>query len=235
MAYKVLVDDLTVNSDGGEITDLFGNVIGHQTLSNIYSKGTVLDDDQVGEALRESVDRGETEGYLEKVGDGEGSDYVAEPFPGYGDLSVEEVQAIFKVVPSETIRAIVEFEASDDGEGRSGIVDYHIGRGEAFTDRLEGRASSPAQEGEEKPALESIVTREVGESDFVFGESLSDDGQPQVDFGHKEGDDTPEGEKATSADGKTKTGSRRGRRAAAKAAPAKDATPAAAEASGDKD
>lgn len=224
MPYEVLVNDLTVNRDGAPITDLFGNVLGFQTESSIFQKGDVLEDDQVAESLRDSVDNGDTEGYLKKVGNAEleASREAQEPFPGYSDMDVEQIQTLLKFLPSEAVRSVVEFEINH-GDNRPGIADWHIGRGEAFTDRLTGRAGSPGQEkAVDKEDLQAIVTRDVGEDDFTFGESLSDDGQPQVDFGSKEGDDTPEGERVTQADEGASTPSRRGRRAskaAAKAAP----------------
>jgi hypothetical protein len=210
--YRVLVDDLTVNADGPELTDLFGNPIGYQTVSTTHAKGTVLTEDQVGEATRQSVSDGGMEGYLERVGD---SDYeesleLREPFPGYSELSVEEVQAAFKVLPSSAIRAVQEYEGSEYGQGRHGIVDYHIGRGEAFTDRLTGRASSPVQEAGEKP-IADIVTREVTDSDFRFGEGPQDDGTPQREIGSLDGDTRTEGEKVA-AEGDDKPKVRRGRR-----------------------
>jgi hypothetical protein len=212
MPYKVLVDDLTVNRDGPEITDLFGNVIGYQSISAIHRKGAVLDDDQVGEAMRQSVDDGETEGFLEKAGSGdaEEANRLGEPLPGYDDLEVEQVQALFKVVPSATIRAIVEYEASDEGQQRAGIVDYHIGRAEAFSDRLTGRAGSPSQDGAEKPSLESIQTREVGEDDVVFGLGPNDDGQPQVELDESR---ASEGESVKEAAKGSSRSARRGSRA----------------------
>lgn len=213
--YRVLVDDLTVNADGPEITDLFGNAIGYQTVSQTHAKGTVLTEDQVSEATRNSVEAGDMDGYLESVGDDdyEESLELREPFPGYNDLSVEEVQAAFKVLPSEAIRAVQEYESSDYGQGRHGIVDYHIGRGEAFTDRLTGRASSPVQEPDEKP-IADIVTRDVGDSDFRFGEGPQDDGTPQREIGALDGDTRTEGEKIA-AEGEDKPKVRRGRRSRA--------------------
>jgi hypothetical protein len=234
MPYKVLVDDLTVNSDGPAVTDLFGNVLGYQQVSKTYARGAVLEDEAVGDALRKAVDDGQTEGYLEKVGQRELDDSreAQEPFPGYNDMDVEQIQLALRYLPSDAVRAIVEFESSEAGQGRAGIVDWHIGRGEAYTDRLMGRVGSKGQEPEEeKEQLRAIVTREVQEDDFRFGESLSDDGQPQVPFGAKEGDQSTEKERETREDSEEpKTASRRGRRAT-KAA--EGAAPASAQADSD--
>lgn len=214
--YRVLVDDLTVNADGPEITDMFGQVIGYQTVSATHAKGTVLSEDQVSEAQREAVENGQTEGYLEKVGssDYEESLELAEPFPGYNDLAVEDVQAAFKVLPSEAIRAVMEYEASEHGQNRAGIVDYHIGRGEAFTDRMTGRASSPVQDPAEKE-IANIVSREVDteKGDFRFGEGPQDDGTPQREVYSLDGDTRMEGEKLE--DGDSKPRARRSRRSKA--------------------
>lgn len=235
MPYKVLVNDLTVNADGPEITDMFGNVIGRQTTSAIYQAGQVLDDEQVSEAMRESVENGDTEGYLEKAGDGEETPVLA-PIPGYEELSVEQVQSLFTLLPSDAIRAVMDYEANY-GENRLGIVDYHIGRGEAYTGRLAGQVGGPLQESADKP-LSGIVTRDVTEDGQVrFGESINDDGTPQMEPYTLEGDDRYENEKigsnedapspvAAPAEPKAPKG-RRGRRASAAAS---GATKAEAEA-----
>ena len=231
MAYVTEVADLTVPRAIGEITDLFGNVIGHQHESTVYpAAGTVLEDDQVAPFIRELVENGELEGRLKKVGDDALDQEVQEPFPDYGELEVEEVQALFRILPSDAVRSIQTYEI-EHGENRAGIVDWHIGRGEAYTDRLTGRAGSPHQEGAEDKVTSQFVTREVGESDVRFGESYIDDGTPLREPGELDGDERSELEKASSDDASTDDTPRAKRGRRAKTAKAK---PAARTATGDE-
>lgn len=193
MPYQTEVNDLTVPRVVGELTDLFGNVIGYQQVASVVPKaGTVLEDDDVSPAVRERVEKGELVGLLSKVGE---SELRAQqeagpepPFPGFEqfDDDVEGLRAVLATLPSEAIQAVKRYEA-EFGQGRVEIVEFDIGRGEASVDRLVGRAGSRRDEPDDKPVSE-IVTREVGEDDFRFGETFIGDGQPDRPFGSSDGE-----------------------------------------------
>jgi hypothetical protein len=211
--YKVLVPELSVPASIGELRDIYGNVIGHSHVNQTYFEGDVLSEDQVSPVVQEAVERGELDGRLEVVSEEPGPNLSARlrEAENYADLSVDEVRSLFAVLPSDAIQAIKEYEA-EYGQNRPEIVEYDIGRGEAFTDRLLGKVGSDHQDADEDKPVSDIVSREVGEDDFRFPETAGlGDGQPDREPGTTEDPDTTEKERA-GGDGGKKASRRRSQR-----------------------
>lgn len=180
-SYKVLVPELNVPYSIGVLRDIYGNEVGHSHVNETYFEGDVISADKVSPVVQELVERGDLEGRLEKVSEEPklGLEHRLREAGKYADLNVDEVRALFNVLPSDAVQAIKEYEA-EHGQNRPEIVEYDIGRGEAFLDRALGTIGSPRQDAEEGATAE-FVTREVGESDFRFGRGPIGDGQPDAD------------------------------------------------------
>lgn len=178
--YRVLVPELSVPRSIGELRDIYGNVVGHSHVNRTYFEGDVLEESDVSPVVQEQVDSGEYT-RLEKVSDNvDAGPASAAPITGYNDLSVEQVRGLFDHLPSETINRIKDYER--EHENRPEISEYSVGLGEASVDRLQGNVGSERVDATEKTTAE-VTTREVGENDVQFGESLTGDGQPDVEPG----------------------------------------------------
>lgn len=178
--YKVLVAELSVPRSIGELRDIYGNVVGYSHINRTFYQNDVLDESEVSPVVQELVEKGDYT-RLEKVSDDvESGPSSATPIVGYDDLSIEAVRGLFDHLPSETIQRVKEYERAH--QNRPQIAEYVIGLGEASVDRIEGNVGSDRDDATEKDNS-LVTTREVGEDTVQFGESLTGDGQPDVEPG----------------------------------------------------
>lgn len=202
--YEVLVDELTVLRQTGELTDpISGRVIGiQQGQGKTYFKGEKIPEENVSPVLRDALEDSdsplhETISKRLKKSSGDASENTAMrlgvPFAGFEDMDEDEVLAAMSSLPSATIQAIKQYEGQ--GQGRERIVNYSIGFGESPLDRQEGLVGSDLGDADEEAAVARLTTREVPEEGPVQpGEGITGTGDPQVPYGsakEAEGDDKP--------------------------------------------
>lgn len=192
-SYEVLVDELTVLRQTGELTDpISGRVIGiQQGQGKTYFRGEVIPAEAVSPVLRDALDDSDNELHetvskrLKKVSGDPSQNTglrLGLPFAGYDDMSEEEILVAMSNLPSPTTQAIKEYESQN--EGRERIVNYSIGFGESPIDRQEGLVGSELDEADEDKATAKLTTREVPEEGIVQpGEGITGTGDPQIPHG----------------------------------------------------
>ena len=112
MAYKVLVDELTVHQTVAKLPQPDGSTIYQNGLGETYYRDEVIPDDKVAEDWREALDSGEgplndsLSKVLEKSSD-EGRAALLRlgvPFAGYDDMEEDDVLNAMKSLPSAAIQ-----------------------------------------------------------------------------------------------------------------------------------
>jgi hypothetical protein len=196
--YEVLVPELTVHRQVGELTDpITGRSLGvQQGQGKTWFAGEVLSTSDVSPLLLDALNDEDHPSHasvarkLRKVGD-EPSLNTAQrlglPFDGYGDMDEDDILAAMRVLPSPTVQRIKEYEATQGKRDR--ILAYNIGFGEHPDDRLEGRVSSDHQEPAEGKPSSGLKTRNVEEESVERGEGYTGTGDPQVPYGESEESD----------------------------------------------
>ena len=204
-SYEVLVDQLTVHRQVGELTDpISGRVIGiQQGQGKTYFRGEVIPAEAVSPLLRDALDDEDNPLHesvskrLKKSSSDESENTerrLGVPFAGYDEMDEDEILTAMTNLPSPTIQVIKRFEAQ--GEGRERIVNYSVGFGESAIDRQEGRVSSDLDEdnrGDESKAASRLTTREVPEEGAVQpGDGITGTGDPQIPHGSQKADEEDE-------------------------------------------
>lgn len=200
--YTVLVDELTVHRQVGELTDpITGRVTGiQQGGGKTWFKDEKIPADLVSPLYREALDDEDHPLHAavsRKLAKGSGDPQenlavrLGLPMAGYDDMDEDDILAIMQHLPSSTIQAIKTYEAAH--EGRERIAQYNIGFAQSPSDRQEGRAGSALDEdgaGNEDKAVSSLTTREVPEEGVVqVGDGITGTGDPQIAHGSQKEDD----------------------------------------------
>jgi hypothetical protein len=198
-AYEVLVDELTLHRNVGEIKDpLTGETVGVQNgRGETYYKGEKVDEaDITPDVLNalEDKDHPSHEAVSKRLkkasGDAERDPAVrlGAPFAGYDDMDEDDIVNAMRVLPSAAQMRIKEYEATRD-DPRERIVDYNIGFGESNIERQEGKVGGDlVEEGDErdpeaKPSAR-LKTRTVPDEGRVEpGEGITGTGDPEIAYG----------------------------------------------------
>lgn len=206
--YEVLVPELTVHKQVGELTDpQSGEVTGiQQGQGKTYIKGDLIPESAVSPILLEALDDENHPSHeyvtkrLKKTTRSATGQEVRVPFAGYDDMDEDQIVALLPNLPSATVTQLREYEATQK-EPREAIVGFNIGYGESAIARQEGKVHGGLDEEGRDNANKRVAelrTREVPEDGPVVpGEGITGTGDPQqAHFADADSDDKPKGARA---------------------------------------
>lgn len=189
--FRVLVPELTVHKMVGELRDpVNGVLLGvQQGLGKTYFEDEVVSAQDISPLLLQAFDdpnhpsHNYVRSQLEDAEEADPSESTVArlgvPFDGYDEMSEDDVLAAMRHLPSVSISAIKDYEASH--ENRARIVAYNVGYGESYIDRQEGRVSSDLAETDSSKAAAQIRTREVVDDGVIEpGEGITGTGEGAV-------------------------------------------------------
>jgi hypothetical protein len=215
--YEVLVPELTVHKEVGELRDAQNNFVGRQNgLGKTWVQGEVIPPDEVSGDYKDALDDKDNplhesiSAKLKAVSDEPHEDEAKRlglPFAGYDEMEEDDVLSAMRNLPSAAIQRVKEWESGQESP-RQRIVTYNVGFGESSIDRQEGRVSSDVQDPDPNKPTARLKTRVTPESGPVEpGEGITGTGDPQVPYGAHA--DNEEGD--VKGSGKPKRRSRRDR------------------------
>lgn len=189
--YEVLVDELTVHRDIGELRDpVTKEIIGtQQGQGKVYFKGEVIPAALVGSSYKTALEDSDHPAHesvsrkLRATNADQKTDLsrrLGLPFDGYDDMSEDEIVGAMANLPSVTVQSIKEYEAAN--ENRSAIVEFSVGFGETPGAREAGEVGSDLDaenSGDSEKAVSDLTTREITDKGVRRGEGITGTGDPE--------------------------------------------------------
>lgn len=137
MSYEVISDEtVSVPRDKEVVTDQFGTEVSVLIEEVLYSKGDVIEDDNVSRYVKDKIEEGDDrwKTLLKKVSKDAGPAPLTEPLDGYDDLEEAEVLEKLKTLKSDEVSAVKAYER--DNLNREEILDFNIGAKESPNERV---------------------------------------------------------------------------------------------------